>query len=126
MQALPPRTTYDDKFYIGFYEKEQLAAVMDLILHYPNGSTAFIGFFMMERAMQGRGLGSGIIGEALAFLKRAGFHAVRLGYMKGNEQSRSFWIKNGFTPTGLETYNGQGTVVILERQLSDRKQEETI
>ena len=32
MNALPPRTTYDDKYYIGYFEGEKLVAVMDLIL----------------------------------------------------------------------------------------------
>ena len=33
MNALPPRTTYDDKYYIGYFEGEKLVAVMDLILN---------------------------------------------------------------------------------------------
>ena len=34
MKALPPRTTYDDKYYMGFYEGDSLVAVMDLILRF--------------------------------------------------------------------------------------------
>ena len=44
MKVLPPNTTYEDKFYIGFFDDNILIAVMDLILHYPNKETAFIGF----------------------------------------------------------------------------------
>ena len=44
MNVLPPRTTYDDKYYIGYFEGEKLVAVMDLILNFPNKETAFIGF----------------------------------------------------------------------------------
>ncbi len=36
MKALPLKMTYDDKFYVGFFEGEKLAAVLDLILRYPN------------------------------------------------------------------------------------------
>lgn len=50
---------------------------------------------------QGKGIGSTIIEESLAYLEKQGFTHVRLGYMKGNKQSRHFWIKNGFTPTGM-------------------------
>lgn len=46
LKKLPPRKTLKDKYYIGFYEKEELLAVMDLILGYPNNQTMFIGFFM--------------------------------------------------------------------------------
>ena len=61
MNALPPRTTYDDKYYIGYFEGEKLVAVMDLILNFPNKETAFIGFFMMNTAYQGKGIGRKII-----------------------------------------------------------------
>lgn len=117
MKALPPNTTYDDKFYIGFYKYEQLIAVMDLIYHYPDENTAFLGFFMMNRMYQGKGIGSAIIEESLTFLEKKGFTYLRLGYTKGNEQSRHFWMKNGFISTGIETDNGQGNIVILQRQI---------
>lgn len=117
MKALPPNKTYDDKFYIGFYKCGRLIAVMDLIYRYPNENTAFIGFFMMDKMYQGKGIGSTIIEESLAYLEKQGFTHVRLGYMKGNKQSRHFWIKNGFTPTGIETNNSQGTVVVMQRKI---------
>lgn len=116
-KALPPNTSDEDKFYLGFYNGNQLVAVMDLILRYPNSKTAFIGFFMMNSQYQGQGVGSAIMEECLLFLKKNGFSAVRLGYMQGNAQSEHFWSKNGFDPTGIETDNGQGTVVVLQKQL---------
>lgn len=58
LAALPPRTTYADKFYVGFFDRETLVAVLDLILHYPDEQTAFIGLFMVAKAFQGRGIGS--------------------------------------------------------------------
>ena len=117
LKALPPNMTYDDKYYIGFFLNNKLIAVMDLILHYPNKETAFIGFFMMNKKYQGKGIGSSIIDEVLMFLKEKGFSYVRLGYMKGNEQSKHFWLKNDFIPTGIEANNKQGIVVVLQKQL---------
>lgn len=117
LEALPPHKTYEDKFYIGFYKNEQLIAVMDLIIRYPNENTAFLGYFMVNQAYQGKEIGSLIIEESLSFLKENGFTFVRLGYMKGNEQSKHFWLKNGFIPTGIETNNGQGMVVVLQKQI---------
>lgn len=46
MEALPPGKSYDDKFYVGFFENENLIAIMDLILDYPEKEIAFIGLFM--------------------------------------------------------------------------------
>lgn len=44
MKALPPQKQEEDKFYAGFFDGEKLAAVLDLIVSYPDGSAAFIGF----------------------------------------------------------------------------------
>ena len=63
------------------------------------------------------GLGSALIGDLLAFLKDAGFRAVRLMYVKGNPQSAAFWTKNGFTPTAVEPKQENYTQVVLERTL---------
>ena len=118
MSALPPRTTYDDKYYIGFFGDEKLVAVMDLILNYPNGKTAFVGFFMLDSEEQGKGLGSKIVSECFDGLKRLGYEYVRLGSSKGNPQSEGFWRKNGFLPTGVEYDGGGYKVVVMERKIS--------
>lgn len=119
LNALPPGKGYEDKYYAGFYRGGMLAAVMDLILAYPNQETAFIGLFMVRRSEQGKGVGSGIVQEVLAYLARAGFSAVKLGYVKTNPQSRRFWLKNGFSPTGVESQEDGYTVVVMERGLRE-------
>ena len=72
---------------------------------------------MMNKAYQNKGLGSDIIKDTLSFLSKENFSYVCLGYMKGNKQSEHFWIKNDFTPTGVETDNGQGIVVVMQREI---------
>ena len=117
MKALPRGTTYDDKYYIGFYEEDNLVAVMDLILNFPNKETAFIGFFMMNKAFQGKGLGTEIIKECSGCLKEDGYQYIRLGFAKGNPQSEAFWRKNGFERTGVEDVQERYTVVVLQKEL---------
>lgn len=116
MAALPPGKTCEDKFYIGFWEKDQLVAVMDVILQYPNKETAFIGFFMMNYELQGKGIGSQIITDCLSALKTQ-YKYVRLGYMKGNRQSGNFWKKNGFIPTGIVAGTDSAEIIVLEKEL---------
>lgn len=117
MVALPPRTTKENKFYVGFYNGERLVAVLDLILGFPNEATAFIGFFMMNAGFQGKGIGTEIVTEVFSYLKNAGFQYVRLGFAKGNPQSEHFWLKNGFARTGVEAENEGYTVVVLQKEL---------
>ncbi len=127
LAALPPEKTAEDKYFFGYFARTsfdstegELVAIVDLITAYPNEKTAFIGFFMMNEKYQGKGEGSRIINELLRKLLEAGFEYVRLGYMKGNDQSRAFWEKNGFIPTGIETDNGQGIVVVMQKKLKPR------
>ena len=117
LMALPPNKTYEDKYYLGFYDRDELIAVMDLILAFPNTETAFIGLFMVKGAQQGKGIGSSIVSQAIYYFKETGFSACRLGYVKANSQSRCFWEKNGFLPTGIQSEQEKYTIVLMEKKL---------
>ena len=117
LTALPHKKTTEDKFYLGLYEGETLIAIMDLILAYPNNQTAFIGLFMVDGAWQGKGIGSLIIEQALGYIKRLGFTSCRLGFVETNLQSKAFWEKNGFLPTGALRRQERCTIVLMEKSL---------
>lgn len=117
MFALPPNKTYEDKYYIGFCQEDQLIAVMDLICKFPNDETAFIGFFMMAKELQGKGIATSIISQCCEYLSAVGLKKIKLGYAKGNVQSEKFWLKNNFFKTGTETQTGACTAVIMKRKL---------
>lgn len=104
IRALPPGKDYSDKYYVGFFKKETLLAIMDLILEYPAKDTAYIGLFMMNFEYQNKNLGSKIISESAKYLKILGFHKIRLGVDKENPQSNAFWKKNGFIAAGESEY----------------------
>lgn len=115
MVVLPPKKTADDKYYVGYFHKSRLVAVMDFIMEFPNKDTSFIGFFMTDASLQNKGVGSGIITDLCACLSRTGITHIRLGWVKGNPQAEHFWHKNGFTETGI-TYDADGyTVIVAER-----------
>ena len=116
LRVTPPGVGREDKHYVGFFEDSELIAVMDLIDGYPEQDAAFIGFFMMNRAYQGRQLGSSIIGEAAAYLKSAGKRSIRLAIDKGNPQSTHFWKKNGFRVI-REVDRGGWTLLVAEKTL---------
>ena len=118
MTALPPGKCEEDKHYLGFFDGEMLVAVLDLIERYPqDDNTAYIGFFMMKKERQGRGLGTVLIGELLDELRREKFCKVRLAVDRGNPQSRAFWEKNGFALTGEEFPHDDSAYLPMERAL---------
>lgn len=116
LHIAPPGMDASSKYYVGFYERETLVAVMDLIDRYPNRDTAYIGFFMMNRRFQGRHTGSGIIEEVCRYLKGEGMTAVRLAIDRDNPQSTHFWKKNGFHIVKEVERDGQ-PVLVAEKQL---------
>lgn len=116
MLALPPHKDYNDKYYIGLFEKE-LICVIDLIDHYPNEDSLFIGFFMINKKYQKQGIGSFIIKEIENYCLNK-YHEIRLGYVKDNKESESFWIKNGFKPTGVISHQELYDVVVMSKTIS--------
>lgn len=104
MNALPPHKSYEDKYYLGFWEGGNLVAVIDFIMAYPTEETAWIGFFMTDVEYQNKGVGSKIIKELCARLKAVGYQKVRLGVDPGNPQSYAFWTKNQFCVIREEEY----------------------
>ena len=117
MNALPPGKEMDDKYYLGYFDRDKLVAVMDFIASFPYEKVAFIGFFMTEVSIQNKGVGSSIIDELCVYLRSVGFSRVRLGWVKGNPQAEYFWHKNGFVETGITRNTSGYTVVIGERVL---------
>lgn len=96
MIAVPSRKNPKDKYFVGYYDNDELVAVMDLVDRYPNAETGYIGFFMVLKKLQGNGLGSKLIEELSMYLKESGFKYMKLGYVEGNKQAENFWKKNGF------------------------------
>ncbi|HFI0634442.1 TPA: GNAT family N-acetyltransferase [Streptococcus suis] len=95
----PPEKDLSDKYFLGFWDKERLVAILDLIDGYPTEDTCYIGLFMVDAYFSGQGLGTSIIAELLPQLATR-FKKVRLGYVESNPQSSHFWSKVGFCPTG--------------------------
>ena len=115
--ALPPGRTLEDKYFAGIYRDGRMIAILDLITGYPNPKTAFIGWFMVDSALQGNGIGRGFIAELCAYLKDSGFDQIRLGCIEDNAEGRRFWERNGFCYTGNQYSTEHYTVLVLQKSL---------
>ncbi|HFI0237707.1 TPA: GNAT family N-acetyltransferase [Streptococcus suis] len=114
----PPGKDLSDKYFLGFWDKERLVAILDLIDGYPTEDTCYIGLFMVDAHFSGQGLGTSIIAELLPQLAIC-FKKVRLGYVESNPQSSHFWSKVGFCPTGEVKELAGKTIVIAEYALDE-------
>ena len=72
MRITPPGIDLPNKYFFGFFEGQDLVAVMDLIDGYPKQENAYIGFFMMNQEYQGKHIGSEIINETADYLRKVG------------------------------------------------------
>lgn len=117
LRALPPRRSMADKHFFGWLNEGRLIAMMDLIVRHPKDEMAFIGWFMVDEVLQGRGLGRRLVGDVLAMLRAEGVREVRLGRVRGNPQSERFWHICGFTDTGLGYDTDGYHVDVMARKL---------
>ncbi len=117
LTALPPRRTLADKHFFGWFEGERLVAMMDLIARHPKPYMAFIGWFILDGARQGNGLGRRLVRDVLAMLKAEGVAEVRLGRIEGNPQSEHFWHVCGFAENGLGYDTEDYHVVVMAKRL---------
>ncbi len=115
--ALPPRRTLADKHFFGWFDGDRLIAMMDLIWRHPKPDMAFIGWFILDGAVQGRGLGRRLVQDVLAMLKQQGVTEVRLGRIQGNPQSEHFWHVCGFEENGLGYDTEEYHVIVMAKKL---------
>lgn len=115
--ALPPKKEATDKYFIGIFDDNCLVAVMDLIDRYPDNQTAFIGLLMVSKSYQRKGIGTYITKALSQTLGAEGYSRIKLGYVKTNLSARSFWLKQGFHPTGIESVREHYTVIEAEKIL---------
>ncbi len=115
---LPPGKTSEDKYFVGFYQENQLIALLDLCTGYPRKDVAYIGWFMIDKALQHKGIGTKILAGLLGFLKNKGFRYVELACIKANKEALQFWQKNGFSPTGREAAAVSYVLVTMQKSLN--------
>ncbi len=118
ISEVPEGTAPEAKHFVGFYDGEgRLTAILDLITGYPEDDDAFIGWFMVDANMQGRGIGSQIFADVRAAMSGQGFDFLSVGVSKENSDAIDFWQKQGFAFSGKELeWNGRN-VILMERSI---------
>ena len=104
--------------FVGFYDGEgDLVAVLDLICGYPEPDDAYIGWFMVDADLQGRGVGSGIFADVRAAMRAQGYDRLELKCPEPSESARAFWEAQGFVATGDVEHGERYDVVVMARDI---------
>lgn len=117
ISSIPDSATAENKYFVGFYDNDKLIAVLDLIAGYPQDDDAFIGWFMVDGAVQRQGIGSRIFADIRAAMKGQGYDYLSLDCAEIHEESLAFWKAQGFKPTGDKKDNGDYATVTLARSI---------
>ncbi|MDO4889956.1 MAG: GNAT family N-acetyltransferase [Coriobacteriaceae bacterium] len=118
ISSVPGATGGEDSYFVGFYDDDaDLVAVLDLICGYPEPDDAFIGWFMVDDAQQGRGVGSAIFADVRASMKAQGYDHLEVRCPKESAPSLAFWQAQGFELDGTQSDGGGYTVVGLQRDI---------
>lgn len=96
ISRVPDGAEQCNKYFVGFYEQNQLISVLELITGYPENNDAFIGWFMVAGHLQRQGIGSQIFADVRAAMTAQGYDYLSLSSEKENEEAISFWKAQGF------------------------------
>ena len=94
MSLLPPGKEMEEKYYLGYFEEDEMVGVLDFIDGYPEEDTAYIGLFMLSKYEQGKRIGTSLIEAMACYFRELGYRRMLLGYDKANPQAAGFWRYN--------------------------------
>lgn len=103
ISRVPEGAGESDKYFVGFYEKDRLVSVLDLITGYPEKDDAFIGWFMVDGQFQRQGIGSQIFADVRAAMAGQGYDYLSLYCEKENAEAIAFWQAQGFKATAEDS-----------------------
>lgn len=96
LKALPKNSSYEDKFFEIIYLNRKPIGIVDIIYHYPDHSSSFIGLFLIDGDLHGKGFGKYVYNKIENRLKSNEVKTIKLGVLENNERALGFWKKNGF------------------------------
>lgn len=107
----------NSKHCVGFFDGEDLVAVLDLICGYPEPDDAFIGWFMVAADLQGQGIGSQIFADVRAAMQAQGYDYLQVVAPAANDDAINFWKSQGFAQTGEVDDAGDYPTITLSRSI---------
>ena len=107
----------EEKHFLGFYdENDELVAVMDLIVGYPDEHGALIRWFTVVADRHRQGIGSQLFADVRAALSAQGVTHLTL-QVPEQEGALAFWAEQGFAATGERFEGGRFPTVTLSRSI---------
>jgi GNAT superfamily N-acetyltransferase len=101
----PPNCDPAESHRLGLFLNHRLSGVAELSYGFPEGNDAYLGLMLLGSWAQGAGHGRRFLEHAETLARNR--HAARLylAVLDANPRGRAFWLREGFTPTGLRRHD---------------------
>jgi GNAT superfamily N-acetyltransferase len=110
----PPGCDAAASAHLGLFLDGRLSGVAEVSFGFPEKGDAYLGLMMLGPWAQGAGHGTRFLAEVEAIARVAHSAALYLAVLDANPRGRAFWLRAGFTPTGLRRQDA-GTGHWIER-----------
>lgn len=113
LTAVPPGIDLSKKTYVALYEKNRCIAVLDFIEGFPEENIGYLGLFMLDKEVQGKGVGKDIFSKLFEVSTKKGFEIIELACYETNKKGLSFWSKMGFCEVRKSKRETDGEIYTL-------------
>ncbi|GAB2023443.1 GNAT family N-acetyltransferase [Pseudolactococcus yaeyamensis] len=103
--------TENKRYFLLTDDKGRPLGVLDYVLGYPDEQTVFIGLLVVDKPLQGQGIGRAIVTEQIAYFRSIGMSKVRLAVLENNPNGLAFWQGLGFEIVEENKHSTDGDLV---------------
>lgn len=97
----PPNSDPAQSHRLGFFLDGRLSGVAEVSYGFPDPDDAYLGLMLLGPWAQGCGHGRAFLAHAELIARSRGSARLCLAALDANPRGRAFWLREGFSPTGL-------------------------
>lgn len=92
---------------LGLFLEGRLSGVAEVSFGFPGPKDAYLGLLLLGPWAQGAGHGRTMLSRIEQIARTAKAPALYLAVLDANPRGRAFWLRHGFTPTGLRRHDSE-------------------
>jgi GNAT superfamily N-acetyltransferase len=97
----PPNCDPAESDRLGLFVDHRLSGVAEVSFGFPEANDAYLGLMLLGPWAQGQGHGRAFLAHAEALARKRHAARLNLAVLDVNPRGRSFWLREGFAPSGL-------------------------
>lgn len=102
----PPNCDPAQSDRLGLFVSQRLSGVAELSYGFPERNDAYLGLMLIGPWAQGAGHGKAFLAHVETLARKRHAPRLYLAVLDANPRGRAFWLREGFTPTGLRRQDG--------------------